>query len=78
MKSWVKSEIERVTNFSFTSDVWSASAGGCSLLSLTTHWLTELFDKRSAVLNVQLLQESHMGEYLGVVYNRMLRRSLGK
>ena len=70
--SWVKSEIKGVTHFSFTTDAWSASAGGCSLLSLTAHWLTELFDKRSSVLHVQPLQESHTGEYLGVIYKRML------
>ena len=70
--SRVKSEIEGVTHFSFTTDAWSTSAGGCSLLSLTAHWLTELFDKKSAVLHVQPLQESHTGEYLGVVYKRML------
>ena len=70
--SWVKSDIEGVTHFSFTTDAWSASAGSCFLLSLTAHWLTELFAKRSAVLHVQPLQESHTGEYLGVVYKRML------
>ena len=70
--SWVKSEIEGVTHFSFITDAWSASAGSCSLLSLTAHWLTELFAKRSAVLHVQPLQESHTGEYLGIVYKRML------
>ena len=70
--SRVKSEIIGVTYFSFTTDVWSASAGGCSLLSLTAHWLTELFDKRSSVLHVQPLQQFHTGEYLGVIYKRML------
>ena len=51
------------------TDAWSASAGVCFL---TAHWLTELFDKRSSVLHVQPLQESHTGEYLGVIYKRML------
>ena len=58
--SWMKSEIEGVTHFSFTTDAWSASASGCSLLSLTAHWLTELFVKRMAVLHVQPLQESQL------------------
>ena len=70
--SWVKYEIQGVIHFSFTTDVWSASTSGCSLLSLTAHWLTKLFDKKSTVLHVQPLQESHTGEYLGVVYKRML------
>ena len=53
--SQVKSEIKGVTHFSFTTDAWSGSVGGCSLLSLTAHWLTEIFDKthkRSSVLHV--------------------------
>ena len=70
---WVKSEIKGVTHFIFTTDAWSISAGGsCSLLSLTAHWLIELFTNRLAVLHVQPLQESHTGEYLGVVYKKML------
>ena len=69
--SWVMSEIVGVTHFSFTTDAWSGSIGGCSLLSLTAHWLTELFAKRSAVIHVQPLQDSHTGEYLGVVYKRL-------
>ena len=44
---WAKSEIKGVTHFIFTTDAWSASAGSsCSLLSLTAHWLTELFTNR--------------------------------
>ena len=62
--SWVKSKIEGVTHFSFTTDAWSTSADSFSLLSLTAHWLTELFAKRSAVLHVQPLQDSHTGKYI--------------
>ena len=66
--SWVKSKIEGATYFSFTTDAWSApNTSGCSLLSLTVHWLNELFAKRSTVFYVQPLQESHTGGYLGVV-----------
>ena len=68
--SWVKSEIEGATHFSFTTDAWSApNTSSYSLLSLTAHWLTELLTKRSTVFHVQPLQESHTGGYLGVVYN---------
>ena len=65
----VKTEIARVSHFSFTTDAWSSSGGGCSLLSLTAHWLAEDFVKKSAVLHVQPLEESHTGEY---VYRKML------
>ena len=40
--SQVKSEIKEVTHFSFTTDAWSTSFGGCSLLSLTAYWLTAI------------------------------------
>jgi len=68
----VKTEIARVSHFSFTTDAWSSSGGGCSLLSLTAHWLNEDFVKKSAVLHVQPLEESHTGEYLAQVYRKML------
>ena len=71
VKTRVKTETARVSHFSFTTDAWSASGGSCSLLSLTAHWLTEEFVKKSAV-HVQPLEESHTGEYLAQVYKKML------
>ena len=69
--SWVKNEIETVSYFSFTTDAWSAAAGNASLLSLTAHWLTDNFLKKSAVLHVQPLEDSHTGVYLAEVYKKM-------
>ena len=69
--SWVKNEIETVSYFSFTTDAWSATAGNASLLSLTAHWLTDNFLKKSAVLHVQPSEDSHTGEYLAEVYKKM-------
>ena len=43
-----------------------------ALCCLTAHRLTKLFAKRSAVFHVQPVQQSHAGEYLGVMYKRML------
>lgn len=56
VKSRVKSKTDGVSHFSFTTDAWSASTGKCSLLSLTAHWLTESFVKKSAVLYIQPLE----------------------
>ena len=72
VKTLVKTETARMSHFSFTTDAWSASCGGCSLLSLTAHWLTEEFVKKSDVPHVQPLEESHTGEYLAQVYKKML------
>ena len=69
--SQVKNEIETVSYFSFTTDAWSAAAGNASLLSLTAHWLTDNFFKKSAVLHVQPLEDSHTGVYLAEVYKKM-------
>lgn len=69
--SWVRNEIETVFYFSFTTDAWSAAADNASLLSLTAHWFTENFVKKSAVLHVQPLEDSHTGEYLAEVYKKM-------
>jgi len=72
VKTRVKTEIGRVSHFSFTTDAWSSSGGVCSLLSLTAHWLTKEFVKKSAALHVQPLEGSHTGEYLTRVYKKML------
>ena len=48
--------MESVDYFSFTTD-----AGTASLLSHTAHWLTYDFTRKSAVLYVQPLEDSHIG-----------------
>jgi len=58
VKTRVKTEIARVSQLSFTTDAWSSSGCGCSLLSLTAHWL---FVKKFAVLYVQPLKGYHTG-----------------
>jgi len=63
VKTRVNAEIGRVSHFSFTTDAWSSSGGDCLLLSLTAHWLTKEFVRKSAVLHVQPLEGSHTGEY---------------
>ena len=72
VKTRVNAEIGRVSHFSFTTDAWSSSGSDCSLLSLTAHWLTKEFVRKSAVLHVQPLEGSHTGEYLAQVYKKML------
>lgn len=60
--------------YSFTTDVWSTDKCVASLLSFTTHWLTESFQQKSAVLNVLPLEESHTGLYLASKYAEMLSK----
>ncbi len=52
--------------FSFTTDAWSSDNAVASLRSLTAHWLSESFERKSAVLNVIPL--AHTGQYLAKKY----------
>ena len=72
VKAAVLQELTDVSFFSFTTDAWSSDDGGASLLSLTTHWITDAFVRQSAVLHVLPLEESHTGEYLARKYLEML------
>ena len=72
LKAELKKEIDDVAHFSFTTDVWTTNVSNDSLLSLTAHWLTDSFTKKTAVLHTQLLEESHTGTYLAEKLTQML------
>ena len=61
-----------INNFSFTTDIWSTNVASDSLLSFTAHWITNDFQRMSAVLNVKLLEGSHTGVHLSEQYNEIL------
>ena len=67
-------ELSSVKWFSFTTDIWSTEVSNDSLLSFTVHWLTELFEKKEAVLHAHPLPGSHSGEMLCREYNTMLSK----
>ena len=70
--SKVKEKISNIKWFSFTTDIWSTEVSEESMISLTAHWLTQDFVRKSAVLNVQPFPESHTGENICVVFSGML------
>ena len=73
VKAAVKDQLTSVQSvFSFTTDAWSRADGGASLLSLTAHWITDSFVRKSAVLQVLPLEESHTGQNLAEKYLEML------
>ena len=72
VKAAVKQQLAGIRFFSFTTDAWSSDGGGASLLSLTAHWITDTFARKSAVLHVMPLEESHTGEYMAKKYLEML------
>lgn len=62
IKAEVKAELNGITSFSFTTDIWSsADAGNHSMISLTAHWVVEPFILKSAILHVQSFPQSHTG-----------------
>ena len=62
--SEVKKELSSAQWYSFTRDIWSTEVSNDCLLSFTVHWLTDLFEKKEAVLHAQPLPGSHSGEVL--------------
>ena len=72
VKTAVKKQLESGCFFSFTTEAWSRDDGGASLLSLTAHWITGTFARKSAVLEVLPLDESHIGQHLAKKYLEML------
>ena len=68
----VKLEISNVQWFSFTTDIWSTEISRHSLLSLTVHWLTDSFERKSTVLHAQYFPGEHMGVMICSKYKEML------
>ena len=64
MKAEIVKEVDKADWLCFTTDIWSTDISNESLLSFTTHWLSESFEKKSAILCAQKLSESHTGEYI--------------
>ena len=67
----VRRMITDVDYISLTTDIWSTEISNDSLLSLTAHWVTNDFEKRSCVLNARQLVESHTREYISQVFTDM-------
>ena len=57
-------EMRQDNKISFTTDVWSDTSAGASLLSLTAHAINEKFERFNFVLSAEPLEERHTGEYI--------------
>ena len=72
-------KLRNAKHFSFTTDIWSTNVSSDSLLSFTAHWITNDFQRLSAVLNVKLLEGSHTGAHLCEQYSEILKNwNIGK
>ena len=70
----IKAELDGVDFVSFTTNTWNTDVSHDSLLSLTAHWITSCFVKKSAVLHARSLPGSHTGENIAAVYAEMFKK----
>ena len=66
--------LTNVESFSFTTDIWSSEISNDSMISLTAHWITDAFIRKSAVLHVQSFPDSHTGENICAMFDDMFER----
>ena len=66
------STVKDSTKLAFTTDEWSDTQSGVSLLSLTSHAVDKDFQRQSYVLCAEPLTERHTGVYLSEVFNSLL------
>ena len=65
-------EVADISYLGFTTDIWSTDLNSCSLLSLTAHWLTPQFERKSAILHAQQFDGSHTGDAICSTILQML------
>ena len=70
----VKKELSSAQWYSLYHRHWSTEVSNDCLLSFTVHWLTDLFEKKEAILHTQPLPDSHSGEVLCREYMAMLTK----
>jgi hypothetical protein len=57
---------------SFTIDMWTSTNSTQSYMSLTAHWITTDFQRKSGVLHCALFNERHTGVNIGHSFQNML------
>lgn len=62
------------TLLSFTTDAWSETSAGVSLLSLTCHAIDSNYDRINLVLSAEKLEERHTGQYISEKFQSMLEK----
>ena len=67
-------EVKQDNKLSFTTDVWSDTSAGVSLLSLTAHTINKEFERMNFVLGAEPLEERHTGEYISKMFDDMLMK----
>ena len=69
----MKAELAQAMYLSFTTDIWTTDVSSNSLLNLTAHWLTDSFERKSAVLHAQSFPGSRTGENIAKIFDAMFK-----
>lgn len=68
----VQAEVDNAKSVCLTADTWTAQNTTQSFFSLTAHWITDDFKRKSAVLQCQLYEGTHTGIRLANALTEML------
>ncbi|XP_033229733.1 zinc finger BED domain-containing protein 4-like [Belonocnema kinseyi] len=58
-------------HMSFTSDIWTDTSSGASLLSLTCHGISDKFERSSIVLKCETFDDRHTGDIIAEKFKTM-------
>ena len=72
IESKIKAKLQGIKYISCTTDIWSSEVNSDSLLSFTVHWVDGTFHQFLAILQVQPLEQRHMGEYIAMKLSKIL------
>ena len=67
-------EVKQNNKISFTTDVWSDTSAGVSLLSLTAHTIHMEFKRIKFVLGAKSLEEHHTVDYISKMFDDVLMK----
>ena len=61
VKAAIRRDLDKAEWVSFTTDIWTTEHTNIGFSSLTTHWISDGYERKMALLQVQEFSESHTG-----------------
>ena len=73
IESQITKEIspDHAEHVAFTSEIWTCMESKQSFISLSGHWIDEMFEPHSAILHGQHFPESHTGVNISDCFDEM-------
>jgi hypothetical protein len=72
VKTRLQTSLDKATNISLTTDIWTASTNNSPFLSITGHWLPNQFEQKRAILTVLPFSGHHTGVRIREELNKAL------